>query len=63
MMFIYCLLLRSANEKSRKICEVFSSSQSSEKENDKRNNSKGEEIRVKDFEETKLLDFYNVGGI
>ena len=28
-----------------------------------RNKSKRKDIRVKDFEETKLLNFYNVGGI
>lgn len=28
-----------------------------------RNKSKRSEIRVKDFEETKLLNFYNLGGI
>jgi len=30
---------------------------------DTRNKSKRKDIRVKDFEETKLLNFYNVGGI
>lgn len=29
----------------------------------KRNKSKRDEIRVKNYEETKLLNFYNVGGI
>ncbi|MEM1003136.1 MAG: hypothetical protein AAGH46_10855, partial [Bacteroidota bacterium] len=33
------------------------------KEEDGRNKSKRSDIRVKDFEETKLLNFYNVGGI
>ncbi len=33
------------------------------KEDDKRNKSKRGDIRVKDFEETKLLNFYNIGGI
>jgi hypothetical protein len=32
-------------------------------EDNGRNKSKREEIRVKDFEETKLLNFYNLGGI
>ena len=37
---------------------------SSQTEDDKtRNKSKRKDIRVKDFEETKLLNFYNVGGI
>ncbi len=41
--------------------EEFSSEQT---ENDNtRNKSKRKDIRVKDFEETKLLNFYNVGGI
>ncbi len=30
---------------------------------DTRNKSKRKNIRVKDFEETKLLNFYNIGGI
>jgi hypothetical protein len=39
----------------------FSSSQT---EDDKtRNKSKRKKIRVKDFEETKLLNFYNIAGI
>jgi hypothetical protein len=32
-------------------------------EDNGRNKSKRDEIRVKDFEETKLLNFYNLGGI
>lgn len=32
-------------------------------EDNTRNKSKRKDIRVKDFEETKLLNFYNVGGI
>lgn len=32
-------------------------------EDDKRNKSKRDEIRVKDYDETKLLNFYNLGGI
>ena len=32
-------------------------------EDNSRNKSKRDEIRVKDFEETKLLNFYNLGGI
>jgi len=39
----------------------FSSEQT--EEDDTRNKSKRKNIRVKDFEETKLLNFYNVGGI
>ena len=33
------------------------------KEDNSRNKSKRKAIRVKDFEETKLLNFYNLGGI
>ena len=33
------------------------------KEKDKRNKSDRSEIRVKNFEETKLLNFFNIGGI
>ncbi|MCH2195066.1 hypothetical protein [Kordia sp.] len=32
-------------------------------ENDKRNKSRRKDIRVKNFEETKLLNFFNLGGI
>lgn len=32
-------------------------------ENNERNKSKRKDIRVKNFEETKLLNFYNLGGI
>lgn len=32
-------------------------------EDDKRNKSNRKDIRVKDFEETKLLNFFNIGGI
>lgn len=32
-------------------------------EDNSRNKSKRKDIRVKDFEETKLLNFYNIGGI
>ncbi len=39
----------------------FSSEQT--EDDDTRNKSKRKDIRVKDFEETKLLNFYNVGGI
>lgn len=33
------------------------------KNNNTRNKSKRKDIRVRDFEETKLLNFYNLGGI
>ncbi len=39
----------------------FSSERTSE--NDKRNKSKRSDIRVKEFEETKLLNFFNLTGI
>jgi hypothetical protein len=41
----------------------YSSIRTDVKENDKRNKSKRADIRVKNFEETKLLNFYNIGGI
>lgn len=41
----------------------FTSERSDDKKEDKRNKSKRSEIRVKNFEETKLLNFYNLGGI
>jgi hypothetical protein len=41
----------------------FTSERTDDKKEDKRNKSKRSEIRVKKFEETKLLNFYNLGGI
>lgn len=41
----------------------FTSQRSDDKKEDKRNKSNRSEIRVKNFEETKLLNFYNIGGI
>lgn len=41
----------------------FTSTRSDDKEKDKRNKSDRSEIRVKNFEETKLLNFFNLGGI
>lgn len=41
----------------------ITSQRSGDKEEDSRNKSKRGDIRVKDFEETKLLNFYNIGGI
>ncbi|GAA4240432.1 hypothetical protein [Winogradskyella damuponensis] len=41
--------------------EDFTSGQT--EEDNSRNKSKRGDIRVKDFEETKLLNFYNIGGI
>ncbi|WP_242092813.1 hypothetical protein [Aestuariivivens sediminicola] len=41
--------------------EDFTSEQT--EEDNTRNKSKRSDIRVKDFEETKLLNFYNIGGI
>ena len=43
--------------------DEFTSERSSDKKEDGRNKSKRSEIRVKDFEETKLLNFFNIGGI
>ncbi len=41
----------------------FTSVRSDDKKEDKRNKSDRGDIRVKNFEETKLLNFYNIGGI
>jgi hypothetical protein len=41
--------------------EQFTSSQT--EDDNSRNKSKRSDIRVKNFEETKLLNFYNLGGI
>lgn len=41
--------------------EKFTSEQT--EDDNTRNKSKRKDIRVKDFEETKLLNFYNLGGI
>lgn len=41
--------------------EKFTSSRT--EEDDERNKSSRKEIRVKNFEETKLLNFFNIGGI
>lgn len=41
----------------------YTSQRSDDKKEDKRNKSDRSEIRVKNFEETKLLNFYNLGGI
>jgi len=41
----------------------FSSIRTDNKKEDKRNKSSRSEIRVKNFEETKLLNFYNIAGI
>jgi len=41
----------------------FTSVRTDEKDKDKRNKSVRSEIRVKNFEETKLLNFFNLGGI
>jgi arginyl-tRNA synthetase len=41
----------------------FTSQRTDDKKTDKRNKSDRAEIRVKNFEETKLLNFYNIAGI
>lgn len=51
-------LISSNNERAYK---QFTSNQT--EENNTRNKSKRKDIRVKNFEETKLLNFYNLGGI
>ncbi|GAB4155816.1 MAG: hypothetical protein Tsb0033_05580 [Winogradskyella sp.] len=51
----------SANE--TKDYKEFTTTRSGDKDKDEKNKSKRNEIRVKDYEETKLLNFYNLGGI
>ncbi|MFY0603037.1 MAG: hypothetical protein JXQ93_03745 [Flavobacteriaceae bacterium] len=41
----------------------YTSTRSDDKKKDKRNKSSRSSIRVKNFEETKLLNFFNLGGI
>lgn len=41
----------------------FTSSRTENKKEDKRNKSERSDIRLKNFDETKLLNFYNIGGI
>jgi len=41
----------------------FTSTRTDDKKADKQNKSDRSEIRVKNFEETKLLNFFNIGGI
>ena len=41
----------------------FTTTRSADKEKNKKNKSDRGEIRVKGFQETKLLNFYNIGGI
>ena len=41
----------------------YTSVRTDDKKEDKRNKSKRSDIRIKNFEETKLLNFYNIAGI
>jgi len=41
----------------------FTSSRSEDKKEDKRNKADRSDIRLKNFDETKLLNFFNIGGI
>ena len=43
--------------------QEYTTLRSDEKDKDEKNKSKRNEIRVKNYEETKLLNFYNLGGI
>ncbi|WP_336067102.1 hypothetical protein [Mesoflavibacter sp. CH_XMU1404-2] len=43
--------------------QEFTTLRSDDKDSDEKNKSKRDEIRVKNYEETKLLNFYNLGGI
>jgi len=51
----------SANEV--KDFQQYTTTRSGDKDKDEKNKSKRKDIRVKDYEETKLLNFYNLGGI
>jgi hypothetical protein len=53
-------LISSSEDKDYK---EFTSQRSDDRSKDKRNKSDRDEIRVRNFEETKLLNFYNIGGI
>ena len=52
---------RLISTKDKRDYKNFTSTQT--EEDNTRNNSKRRDIRVKAFEETKLLNFYNIGGI
>lgn len=54
-----CSRLMSANDK--KDYKVYTSTQT--EDDNTRNKSDRKEMRVKGFDETKLLNFYNIGGI
>ena len=41
----------------------FTTTRSENDEEDRKNKSDRSDIRLKDYEETKLLNFYNIGGI
>ena len=43
--------------------EDYTSTRTDDKKADKRNKSDREDIRIRNFEETKLLNFYNIAGI
>ena len=43
--------------------QEYTTTRSRDKDKDEKNKSKRGEIRIKDYEETKLLNFYNLGGI
>ena len=51
----------SANE--TKDYKEYTTTRSGDKDKDEKNKSKRGEIRVKGYDETKLLNFYNLGGI
>jgi len=51
----------SANE--TKDYKEYTTVRSGEKDKDEKNKSKRGDIRIKGYEETKLLNFYNLGGI
>jgi len=51
------------NTTEEKNYQDFTTQRTDNKKSDKKNKSDREEIRVKNYEETKLLNFYNIAGI
>jgi len=54
---------RIINATEEKNYQDFTTQRTDDKKSDKKNKSDRSEIRVKNYEETKLLNFYNIAGI
>lgn len=54
---------RIINTTEEKNYQDFTTQRTDDKKSDKKNKSDRSEIRVKNYEETKLLNFYNIAGI